>query len=749
MGVAVWGGVQLGLSLGSPGAALIGWAAVALLLVLVIGHRVGLGGGAGLLVGLMLCGAAAGARDAGWIDSIPAQPSSPVEGTVTRVELRGSRARVDIAPLAHPRHRLRVFLERRPPGVSPGARVRFAGRIRALPPAEMPSGHDPQALGRRHGVAWSARGGIDLRAPGDGPGRVMLAAREAARSRLSASARPYGGAVLTGLLLGDRAAVPDSAIEAFGATGTSHLLAVSGLHVGGLALLVAAAVRRLSGLAGWARPAALGAIVALAIGWGFVALAQWPPSACRAGVMLSLWAGARLLGRRLDPFTGLAWAAIGVLIVSPSSVAGVGFQLSFAAVAALLLFAPGRGLVGALLSAVVAAAATAPIEAWHFGTVAPIGPVANLLLCPLAGLLVPAGLFGLLVAPLAPQALDLVSAGAEGLVALAEALTLLGGRQTVGAWAAPAMAIPIAALAGLFLRRFGLAGLAIGALLTITLAGRPAGLEARVLPVGQGDATLIRAPMGDLLVDAGPAHRGRRLLGMLRRAGVRRLDAVYLTHGHPDHYAGLEALLGQLPIEVVRTNGRRPSGRQWASLRAALRRAEVRVERARPGPVDLGPIEVGGGHLVVLTGGGPSSWSANDSSLTLRLEGAAGSMLLPGDVEAAGEARLAAARPGPVAVTLAPHHGSRTSSGAALLEAVCPGAVVFSVGRHNRHRLPHPAIVRRYRSRAITPYRTDQDGQVIVRLDEGPTIEATHRPRRVVRPSCRGDSAERERADGG
>ncbi|MCB9553428.1 MAG: MBL fold metallo-hydrolase [Myxococcales bacterium] len=340
----------------------------------------------------------------------------------------------------------------------------------------------------------------------------------------------------------------------------------------------------------------------------------------------------------------------------------------------------------------------------------------------------PLGLAGIALAPLTTAPLDLAAAGAEALVALAEAIAALGGGGLiVGRHAAPLAALPLVALVGLLTARPRAAAAVAAALAAAALALHPFGPRVDFLAVGQGDAVLIRSQGRAILVDAGPEDSGFRLLGSLRRAGVARLDAAYITHGHPDHFAGLAAVAAALPVAEVLTNGRDHDAPRWRRLRAALARHRVPLRPATPGPRPLGALT-----LTVLGGGGPPALGENDASITIRVDGPAASALLTGDIEARGEARLVAARPGRVTVLKAPHHGSLTSSGPALLDATCPAAAVVPVGRHNPHGLPHPAVVARYRARGIDLWRTDHDGRVTLRLDDPPSLTAHRRPTRAL-----------------
>lgn len=733
--LAFWFGAGLG---AVPGAA---WLALGALLVARLSA-----GPAGMLLAAAAGGALCGVGEHRWQDALPAEPpTAPIEATVRAVNLRGEAVDVTLAADGSP-HFGTLRLPRRPRGLAPGARVRAVGRFRTLAPADEPGGWDAASRGALDGVAWRGRGALDVLAPAPAYAEWSIRAREAARRHLAASRRPFGAAVLSGLLLGDRAAVPASARDALQATGTGHLLAVSGLHVGGLALVLGgiglAAARRWPAVHPHRWAVALAGPAVL----GFVTLAQFPLSACRAGLMVGLYLVGRGLGRRPDGVILLGWAAVVLLAGGTSGAAGAGFQLSFGAVGALLwlgsaatpcadgpaedrISRAARRLRLAALTAVVAAGATAPVEAWHFGTVAPLAPLANLILCPLtAVVLVPLGLVGLALAPLTGLPLDLAAAGAEALTALAEVFAGQGGPWVIGRHMTPAAAIPLTVLA------LARAGRPRGALVAaIVLAGsaiamRPTGSRVDFLPVGQGDAVLVRSAGRALLVDAGPDPDGFRLLGALRRAGIDRLDAVFVTHAHPDHFAGLAALLDRVDIGGVWFNGRR-GGRSWQAVARRVVARGVPLRRARRGRFTLGRVAVS-----VLVGGTRAALSENDASLVLRVDGSAASVLLTGDLEAVGEERLLAGAPRPVTVLKAPHHGSRTSSGPALLARLCPAAVVHTVGRHNRFGLPHPAVLERYAAAGVDGYRTDRDGRVTLDLDAG-LISAHRRAGRALPPA--------------
>ncbi len=520
------------------------------------------------------------------------------------------------------------------------------------------------------------------------------------------------GGHLRALATGDGSALTDADWALLRRTGTVHLLIVSGLHVGLVALLgcavgIGAARLAPAGLvwlpAGW-----LAAAFSLAAMTGFVWLCGADPPALRAGVMGALATLALAGGRRAPVASWLALAAVMVVCVNPGAVLTQGFWLSFGAVAVLIAGfanrAPVLGWAASLLRAqALMVLAMTVMTAAVVGEVAPAAGLANLIAVPWISLVaVPLVMFAL-VATLAGAPFD----GFGWALADLAVSALLVGLDALGQGQARPLPVPLgqglAALAALACAlgathwRARLACLPLWAAGLMVFPERPAEghFEVLALDVGQGSAALIDTRNHRLLFDAGPRFPSgfdvgeAAVLPAIAATGKRRLDRLIVSHGDLDHAGGVAAVLRGAPAASV-----------WGDVRGFDAKPCRRGERWTWDGVAFAVLHPPAGYA---RGG-------NDGSCVLQVSAGNERVLLTGDITRRVETTLVASGLAPARLLFAPHHGSGSSSSKRFLEAVNPPLVVISAGWRNAYGHPHPQVVRRYRLLGSRIWMTGIDG---------------------------------------
>ncbi len=628
------------------------------------------------------------------------------------------------------------------PAVRAGERWRFAVRLKRPHGFANPHGFDYEAWLlernlRATGYVRASPAPLRLAALVPEPMLLVHRARDGIRARFEAALA--GGAytgVLTALAVGDQRAIPREQWTVFRNTGVSHLVSISGLHVSLVALLGGAVAGRL-----WRRVPRLmlhwparkaAALGGLACAAGYALLAGLGIPTQRALVMLAVVALALLAGREAAGSRVMALALFAVLVVDPWAVLSAGFWLSFGAVGVILFLLAGRpaprsGWREAVRVQLGITLATVPALLALFNAFSLVSPLANALAIPVVSFLVTPLTLLAVVLPfgwLLELAHWLTWAMMQGLERLA-ALPVALWQQAV-----PPAALTAAGVAGaawLLLPRgtpARHAGLfAMLPMLTWT-PPRPAPGEfaATILEVGHGLAVHVQTAGHDLVYDTGPAYGGdsdageRVLLPYLTASGLRRLDRLVLSHDDGDHSGGAASLLVGMPMDAVvagpgvRQRWRGRSDPRVLACEAGLRweRDGVSFEVLHPSPHE------------------PPLRRDNDASCVLRVSAPGGSLLLAGDIEKEGERRLVARHGTALAssVVVVPHHGSRSSSTPALIEATAPVAAVFSVGRLNPFRHPHPAVWARWGAAGARNWRTDSQGAVLVTVGKEVRVDA-------------------------
>jgi len=548
--------------------------------------------------------------------------------------------------------------------------------------------------------------------------------------------------------------------EAFARSGTAHLLAISGFHVGVVAAMVLALLRSV-GVA--RRPAGLTAAAAT---WGYVGLIGFPDAACRAALILSAVALSRARGRPPARWGPIATALLVLVAWDPARVGAPGFQLSFAGAAGLVggsrilgdVLARGTGgrlprSVGdAVAAGVCATLATLPIVAWHFERVSLVGIPGTLVLSPVVALVLPGAMLSLLAHACHPATGAFLAGGVDlGLTFLELTTRTLAEPEWASLWLPRTWVLVFLVAAGLgslLARRLrggnhtrmataamvGAAGVVVW---PVAVAFQGWGtVEIVAIDVGQGDGIAVRSPRGRwILVDAGPPVDGdagsQPVVRELRRRGVRRLETLVLTHPDLDHFGGAVAVLDRFVVGQVLDPGRGVGKEGFIEVLDAATRAGVAWRAARAGQqTELDGMTVEVLHPGRRGGGDPDD--ANANSVVLLVRYGSFEALLTGDAPVEVERLLLADLPARLEVLKVGHHGSNTSTDDALLAATHPLVGLLSVGRGNRYGHPAPAVLRRLAAQGVEVRRTDREGtlRVVGRRDGSLWVDGRRPPDR-------------------
>lgn len=569
--------------------------------------------------------------------------------------------------------------------------------------------------------------------------------------------------IIAALVLGDREDISVETWSVFTATGTNHLLVISGLHVGfiaglgwlginrGLRLLPDAVLPALLLRLPAQKSAAIAAIVCALL---YSLLAGFSVPTQRAFIMVSVFMAGRVLGREL-PASVAYWLALAiVLAINPMSVTGAGLWLSFGAVGTLLLaFAgirrlrsgddpPSRRSLAVLWERwgrpqmVVTIGMMVPLAVW-MQQMSLLSPLANIVAIPLVStFVVPLCLLGAALLWLHAPAGELLLWVTNGLLEL----LMTGLTALMGEWPALALwdffgvstvAVLCAGLASLLLLApagWPGRGLAMPLLLPLlfppSTAPPPGQADVVVLDVGQGLAVVVRTAGHVLVYDTGPrfsdsfdAGRGV-VFPYLRHSGVKRVDKVLVSHGDNDHIGGLASVLELLPVAQVS-----------ASAQVGLAQA---CQQGQSWQWD-------GVQFAVLHPAAGFEGGSNDASCVLQIRAGGHSVLLPGDIEAAGETRLLRHNgPGTGAslrsdLVVAPHHGSATSSGSGFIAATQPAFVVYSAGYRSQFGHPAAAVTERYAQAGARAFNTALSGALHFRIGHAGALAAPRQQRLEAR----------------
>jgi competence protein ComEC len=553
--------------------------------------------------------------------------------------------------------------------------------------------------------------------------------------------------LLLGITLGEREAISDRVKRAFSDTGTIHVLAISGLHVGIIGFILFALLRTLQ------IPFNLALIMTNIVLLGYAYLTGLHPPVIRATIMsLSVSIGL-LLEREIDLINVLAIAGLLLLLLSPTSLFDVGAQLSFAATFSIIFFVNrfqillpvlgkrsiiGRWFLLPLGVSISAQLGVAPILAYHFHIISVLSILANVILIPLVGVAIALGLSSVF-ASLISLSLAQIFGSANWLV-LSAILRIVEFLNNIHFSSfripSPPVILILFFYAFIFLivqwKESLVSRKLVIYLILISLnlfvwhkAFNKSRMEVTFLDVGQGDATLIKFLNGrTLLIDGGDRYErfdaGERVVApFLWRKGIRKIDVLLLTHPHKDHIGGFSYIIDHFKVGIFIDSGIPYPSNDYLNILKKLQKKGITYEKVVEGDRIQGfgvPITVlHPGRDIVWFGERDRDFNPNDGSVVIQFQESKISFLFPGDIQE--EAPDLIERGKEMTVVKVPHHGSKASNPSSFVSHFSPEISVFSCGFNNQFGFPEREVLEKYRKEGSTIYRTDLNGAVILQTD--------------------------------
>lgn len=657
--------------------------------------------------------------------------------------------------------KLRLYLEQETDHFLPGDKIRFKSRLRQPRLFKTPGEFNwPRYLSSQDVdlTGWvKAADDIEILGnQGHKLRRMISGWRGEIASAIKRKLPERRAQLVRALLLGESRILTGEIRKILSQSGVSHLFAISGLHLGLIALLGYRLSLRLyrcfPTCLEWQPPQRFLPLVILPLLFVYLIFTGDAVSTRRAFVLATLGAGFLLWRYCVNPLVLLVSLALLSLLINPLLLWQASWQLSFSGAAGILVWQPWwqhervtrlalgfRYPTQLFLVTTAATLATLPLVLMNFHLIAPAGIIANLVCVPVVTLFVlPLGLLGLVLFPLLPDmVISLFSACGFMLEILIDFAGWLVCQPGLGGWslfltqwqylAFGIVSIVLLSQARFFDLKRRLTLIAVAFLVSACLWLFPAPdngiVSLTMFSVGQGESILLQNRQGQaVLVDGGGLYSkrfdvGERLLApALGTLKIDRLDAVVLTHDHPDHRKGLIYLLNNFSISRFYT------AHEINELHPSL------VSALRQNGIPCTTVGMGWSHLdfwhqgkLLVHHSDKPEFSENDSSLALYLNVAADDgLLLTGDLEKKGVLSLLESEiPGPVTLLKLPHHGSRYSMIDKLIDQLKPQYCLASVGYRNRYRLPAREVVELLDQNGTPLFRTDVSGTIMARYELG------------------------------
>ncbi|MBO6622336.1 MAG: DNA internalization-related competence protein ComEC/Rec2 [Balneola sp.] len=560
---------------------------------------------------------------------------------------------------------------------------------------------------------------------------------------------PETAPVAKALLLGYKNELEGNTKQAFARAGLSHIMAVSGLHVG---LIIAPFWLIIPYFWTKKNGTKIGLALLILILVFYAGLTGFSVSVLRASVMAVLLTYGKLFSKSSDSLNLMGVAALVILLIDPSQLFEIGFQLSFSAVLIILLVLPviqnaipywvrikwyGTPIMVIIISLVVQLGLY-PLQAFYFGEVSLISPLANALFVPLLSIIVPLSLLALIISSVIPALGFFINYPSLVFLATLNDFVSFSSQLSqswfevqkpgisiflfwtsfvlmIGSWRNPNIKWKLMAIS-LFLLFF----IPLDSVLT---KFEPPKLTITLFDVGQGDATLLQTPNGkNILIDAGiwspGSNSGKQvLLPFFKENNIQKLDAVFLSHPHADHIGGIKDLLNEIDIDTIYNSGFEYESNLYRDYINLANSKDIPVVTLNAGTT----IDIDESLLILVLGPekGKFNNDPNQHSLVLNIIHGENEFLFTGDAGEDQERRLVE-NYGHLLDTdflKVGHHGSKTSSELFFLKEVTPEIAVVSVAERNRFGHPHPEAVERLESTRSNIYYTSRDRALIFESD--------------------------------
>ncbi len=595
-------------------------------------------------------------------------------------------------------------------------------------------------------------------------GNIFKASLERYRSKLRNLIVEHSPApessILQALILGEKREIPFDILDHFNRTGVSHMLAISGLHIGIIAFLAIFIVRLIMKTSEYLllrfNMVKVSLICAVMPIIGYASIAGFRISTIRATIMIISLLIAILIGRERDLLNTLACAALAILAFSPMSLFDVSFQLSFIAVAAIVIITPAlhsllptweiseisyakkifKRFAVFIFVTFSAALGTAPLIAYYFNRISTMTLFSNIIIIPIIGFIVlPLGILSAFILPFSTPAAALFIKIASLFVGLSNSIIGYLAHFPFSSFSVTTPSIPEIVLYYSFIfiavklihspkARYSIA-LAVISLCIIGLflsihikATNPGKLRVTCIDVGQGSSTLVRFPGGrTMLVDGGGFYSGSFDVGRyvvapyLWHERIKTIDLMVLTHPHQDHLAGLVFVLKNFAVKEVWSNGTTVESDSYKEFTRVIAERHIphRIVSRDTFERIIGDAIVG----IIHPPKGSTQFDTNNNSVVMKITYKKIAILLPADIEEAAQQFLLSEGTGLKSdILLAPHHGAYTPATPSFLGAVRPRFVVSSCGKDNVFGFPDEELVDICRRLGITLLRTDTGGAI-------------------------------------